>query len=225
MLHSCAVYFSSSLSSVAARVAAAAATIPHIAVVDTFTDQAYARSSVKLVGASSSLVRAAEAFRGRLPGVYSALGLHVGQRPRRLARFARGPCGRLENLDFAKHAGRLDIVAAKEKRDGALDDEAKGEAMTEVDARAIIPRRASSRRAPRERLHESFTQVERLLDVSEAFGVKVDFEKISVSDSNVGLRVIELKDDMAAAGVDESDRAQRGVERGLPSTARRPGTL
>lgn len=59
--YSCAVYLSSGLSSIAARVAAAAAAIPRVAVVDTFTDEAYARSSVKLVAESEALLLGAQA--------------------------------------------------------------------------------------------------------------------------------------------------------------------
>jgi glutamate formiminotransferase len=59
--YSCAVYISSGLTSIASRVAAAAAAIPNIAVVDTFTDEAYARSSVKLVADSESLLLGVEA--------------------------------------------------------------------------------------------------------------------------------------------------------------------
>lgn len=62
MLFSCAVYISSGVSSVATRVAAAArAATPSVAVVDTFTDVAYARSSVKLVAEAEPLLNAAEA--------------------------------------------------------------------------------------------------------------------------------------------------------------------
>ena len=62
MLYSCAVYISSGLSTVATRAAAAAAaTSSRVAVVDTFTDTAYARSSVKLVAEPDSLLAAAEA--------------------------------------------------------------------------------------------------------------------------------------------------------------------
>ena len=61
MLVSCAVYVSSGLASVASRVAAAAAAVPRVAVVDTFTDVAYARSSVKLVAEPQQLLHAAEA--------------------------------------------------------------------------------------------------------------------------------------------------------------------
>ena len=60
-LHSCAVYLSSGLSSVASRVATAAAQVPRVAVVDTFTDVAYARSSVKLVAEPEPLLKAAKA--------------------------------------------------------------------------------------------------------------------------------------------------------------------
>ena len=59
MLFSCAVYVSSGASSIAARVATAARTVPKVAVVDTFTDTAYARSSVKLVAEPEYLLRAA----------------------------------------------------------------------------------------------------------------------------------------------------------------------
>ena len=61
MLYSCAIYLSSGLSHVASRAAEAARRIPKVAVVDTFTDTAYARSSVKLVAEAEPLVRAAEA--------------------------------------------------------------------------------------------------------------------------------------------------------------------
>ena len=59
-MHACAVYLSSGLATVASRVAAAAA-VPRVAVVDIFSDPAYARSSVKLVAEPESLLRAAEA--------------------------------------------------------------------------------------------------------------------------------------------------------------------
>ena len=61
-LYSCAVYISSGLSSVASRAASAAsAASSRVAVVDTFTDAAYARSSVKLVAEPEHLLCAAEA--------------------------------------------------------------------------------------------------------------------------------------------------------------------
>jgi glutamate formiminotransferase len=61
-MHSCAVYVSSGLRSVAEKVAEAASrSTPRVAIVDVFTDTAYARSSVKLVGEPSGLVCAAEA--------------------------------------------------------------------------------------------------------------------------------------------------------------------
>ncbi|KAL3922839.1 MAG: hypothetical protein SGPRY_004420, partial [Prymnesium sp.] len=56
----CAVYISSGSSSIAQRAASRAARFPQVALVDTFTDEAYARSSIKLVGAPCSpLVSAA----------------------------------------------------------------------------------------------------------------------------------------------------------------------
>jgi glutamate formiminotransferase len=58
-LVACAVYVSSGLASIAARVAAKAATVPRVAVVDTFTDGAYARSSVKLVAEPGPLLESA----------------------------------------------------------------------------------------------------------------------------------------------------------------------
>ena len=62
MLVSCAIYISSGVASIASRVAASAvAAHPRVAVVDTFTDVAYARSSVKLVGETEPLVAAARA--------------------------------------------------------------------------------------------------------------------------------------------------------------------
>jgi glutamate formiminotransferase len=62
MLVSCAIYISSGVASIASRVAASAlAAHPRVAVVDTFTDVAYARSSVKLVGETGPLVAAARA--------------------------------------------------------------------------------------------------------------------------------------------------------------------
>ena len=60
-LYSCAVYVSSGLQSVASLCAAAAARVPRVAVVDVFSDPAYARSSVKLVAEAGPLVKAAEA--------------------------------------------------------------------------------------------------------------------------------------------------------------------
>ena len=60
-LHSCAVYISSGVSSIATRAAARAIAAPQVAVVDTFTDPAYARSSVKLVAEGAHLVAAARA--------------------------------------------------------------------------------------------------------------------------------------------------------------------
>ena len=60
-LYSCAVYISSGLQSVASRCAAAAALVPRVAIVDVFSDPAYARSSVKLVAEAGPLVEAAEA--------------------------------------------------------------------------------------------------------------------------------------------------------------------
>lgn len=57
---SCAIYISSGLAPVAARLAKVAA-LPGVAVVDTFTDVAYARSSVKLVGLAQPLLAAARA--------------------------------------------------------------------------------------------------------------------------------------------------------------------
>lgn len=62
IMFSCAVYISSGVASIATRIAAvAAASHPSVVVVDTFTDAAYARSSVKLVGQSEPLVCAARA--------------------------------------------------------------------------------------------------------------------------------------------------------------------
>ena len=62
-LYSCAIYVSSGVASIASRVAAvaSAASPSRIAVVDTFTDTAYARSSVKLVAEPSALLQAARA--------------------------------------------------------------------------------------------------------------------------------------------------------------------
>ena len=59
--YSAAIYISSGLAANAARAAAAAAAIPRVAVVDTFTDVAYARSSVKIVAEPEPLLQAAEA--------------------------------------------------------------------------------------------------------------------------------------------------------------------
>jgi len=62
MLLSCAVYISSGASSIASRVAAVASAAHHRAtVVDTFTDAAYARSSIKIVGQAQPLLCAARA--------------------------------------------------------------------------------------------------------------------------------------------------------------------
>lgn len=62
MLHCCAIYVSSGSANVIHRVAGAAmAAHPRVAVVDTFTDSAYARSSVKLVAETDALLQAAEA--------------------------------------------------------------------------------------------------------------------------------------------------------------------
>lgn len=61
MLFSCAIYVSSGLWSVAYRVACAARAQPSVAVVDTFSDPAYARSSVKIVGEGLPLLAAATA--------------------------------------------------------------------------------------------------------------------------------------------------------------------
>ena len=58
-LYSCAIYISSGLASVASRAAAQAARVPRCAVVDTFTDSSYARSSVKLVAERAPLLEAA----------------------------------------------------------------------------------------------------------------------------------------------------------------------
>ena len=60
-LLSCAIYVSSGVSTIAARVARAAAATPCVAIVDTFTDEAYARSSVKLVAEPETLLAAATA--------------------------------------------------------------------------------------------------------------------------------------------------------------------
>ena len=60
-MHSCAIYMSTGVAAIAAQVAACAARFPRVAVVDTFTDAAYARSSVKLVGKSGPLLCAAQA--------------------------------------------------------------------------------------------------------------------------------------------------------------------
>ena len=59
---SCAIYISSGVASIATRVASVvAAAHPRVAVVDTFTDVAYARSSVKLVAEAEPLLHAAQA--------------------------------------------------------------------------------------------------------------------------------------------------------------------
>ena len=60
-LFSCAVYISSGTATVASRVAAQASRVPLVAVVDTFTDNTYARSSVKLVAERGPLLEAASA--------------------------------------------------------------------------------------------------------------------------------------------------------------------
>lgn len=61
-LLSCAIYVSSGVASIASRVAAvAAAAHPRVCVVDTFTDVAYARSSIKLVAEAEPLLAAARA--------------------------------------------------------------------------------------------------------------------------------------------------------------------
>ena len=60
-LLSCAVYISSSASALVARIAARASVAPRVAVVDTFVDASYARSSVKMVGESGPLLEAATA--------------------------------------------------------------------------------------------------------------------------------------------------------------------
>ena len=60
-MYACAVYISSGVASVATRAAQQATRVPRVAVVDTFTDVAYARSSVKLVAEGGQLVTAARA--------------------------------------------------------------------------------------------------------------------------------------------------------------------
>lgn len=58
---SCAIYLSTGAAAVASQVAAIAALSPRVAVVDTFTDPAYARSSVKIVGHPEHLLAAVRA--------------------------------------------------------------------------------------------------------------------------------------------------------------------
>ena len=82
----CAVYISSGLPSIAARASAAAraAAVPgECAVVDTFCDAAYARSSVKLVGSAAPLLRAARAAaEAALSAVDLSLEPHPAPHPR-----------------------------------------------------------------------------------------------------------------------------------------------
>ena len=80
------MYISSGLPSIAARASAAAraAAVPgECAVVDTFCDAAYARSSVKLVGSAAPLLRAARAAaEAALSAVDLSLEPHPAPHPR-----------------------------------------------------------------------------------------------------------------------------------------------
>jgi glutamate formiminotransferase len=58
MLQCCSIYLSTSATAAAAKVATVAACSPRVAVVDTFTDAAYARSSIKIVGKPEALLAA-----------------------------------------------------------------------------------------------------------------------------------------------------------------------
>ncbi len=59
MMQSCAIYLSTGAAAVAAQIASHAARSPCVAVVDTFCDQSYKRSSVKIVGHAAHLLDAA----------------------------------------------------------------------------------------------------------------------------------------------------------------------
>ena len=58
MLQCCSIYLSTGAAAIAANVAAVAACSPRVAVVDSFTDTAYARSSIKIVGKPDALLAA-----------------------------------------------------------------------------------------------------------------------------------------------------------------------
>ena len=76
-LYAAAVYVSSSSSSTIAALAARAR-MPGVALVDTFIDEAYARSSLKLVGAAAPLV---EAVRATALAALSAIDLREQPHP------------------------------------------------------------------------------------------------------------------------------------------------
>ena len=59
-LLACAVYISSSTAELVSKIAARAATVARVAIVDTFVDTSYARSSVKIVGEPEPLLEAVQ---------------------------------------------------------------------------------------------------------------------------------------------------------------------
>ena len=58
-LLACAVYISSSAAELVSKIAARASSVARVAIVDTFVDASYARSSVKIVGEPEPLLEAA----------------------------------------------------------------------------------------------------------------------------------------------------------------------
>ena len=58
-LLACAVYVSSSAAELVSKIAARASAVARVAIVDTFVDASYARSSVKIVGEPEPLLEAA----------------------------------------------------------------------------------------------------------------------------------------------------------------------
>ena len=68
-LLACAVYISSSAAELVSKIAARASSVARVAIVDTFVDASYARSSVKIVGEPEPLEELADLVGGLLGGL------------------------------------------------------------------------------------------------------------------------------------------------------------
>ena len=75
-MQSCAIYLSTGAAALASQVAACAAQLPNVCVVDAFTDTAYARSSVKIVGNPDRLLAAV-----RAASIYALSAIDLSQEP------------------------------------------------------------------------------------------------------------------------------------------------
>ena len=58
-LLACAVYISTSATELVTKIAARGSTVVRVAIVDTFVDSSYARSSIKMVGEADPMLEAA----------------------------------------------------------------------------------------------------------------------------------------------------------------------